>query len=107
MDKSCCNSNNDQYMILCCSGGSNVGQLANATAIRLTEQGVGKMFCLVGVGGDLPKFVESVKNKENVLLIDGCEVGCGFATLKRHNIEPKKISRGDEIGYKKRLQTLI
>ncbi len=53
----CCQSNGEQYMILCCSGGSNVGQLTNEAAIRLTKQGVGKMYCLAGVGGDLSGFV--------------------------------------------------
>ena len=32
-------------MILACSGGSNVGQISNRTAIELTREGFGKMFC--------------------------------------------------------------
>ncbi len=35
-------SKSDNIMILACSGGSNVGQLSNQTAIDLAREGVGK-----------------------------------------------------------------
>ncbi len=88
---SCCCETGKNIMVLACSGGSNVGQLSNEAAIRLTKEGVGKIYCLAGIGGDLDAFVASAKGVDNILLIDGCELGCGLAVLKRHNITPRDI----------------
>jgi uncharacterized metal-binding protein len=70
-------------MLLSCSGASNVGQIANRVAVVLTEEGVGKMFCLAGVGGDLSGFVQSVRESSRMLVLDGCPVRCGRKTLER------------------------
>jgi uncharacterized metal-binding protein len=69
-------------MLLPCSGGSNVGQLANRAAVELTMAGFGKIFCLAGIGGRLSGFVQSAKDAESVIVIDGCETGCGKAILQ-------------------------
>ena len=37
-------------MILVCSGGSNVGQLANQAAVELTQEGFGKLLVWPGWG---------------------------------------------------------
>jgi uncharacterized metal-binding protein len=69
-------------MLLPCSGGSNVGQLANRAAVELTTEGFGKIFCLAGIGGRLSGFVQSAKDAESLIVIDGCEIGCAKATLQ-------------------------
>ena len=40
----CC-APDGNVMLLCCSGGSNVGQLANQACVELTQEGFGKIFC--------------------------------------------------------------
>ncbi len=77
-------------MILACSGGSNVGQLSNQAAVELTQEGFGKMFCLAGIGGHLSGFVRSAKDAENLVVIDGCEVGCAKAILDHAEVPMKK-----------------
>jgi uncharacterized metal-binding protein len=52
MAEECCVPGGN-VMILACSGGSNVGQLANQAAVELTQEGFGKMYCLAGIGGHL------------------------------------------------------
>ncbi|MFZ5565163.1 MAG: putative zinc-binding protein [Thermodesulfobacteriota bacterium] len=81
MPETCCASGNE-VMILACSGGSNVGQLSNQAAIELTREGFGKMFCLAGIGGQLSGFVQSAKDVPNLVVIDGCQVGCARAILE-------------------------
>jgi len=81
----CC-TNQSQVMILCCSGASNVGQLSNQTAIELTKEGIGRMYCLAGIGGQLSGFVASAKDAPMVVLIDGCEIGCGKKIMENANI---------------------
>ena len=73
-------------MILACSGGSNVGQLANQAAIELTREGFGKMFCLAGIGGQLSGFVQSARDVPVLVAIDGCQVGCARAILKNAQV---------------------
>ena len=85
-DRSATNGN---MMLLACSGGSNVGQLANQAAIELTQEGFGKMFCLAGIGGDLSNFVQSAKDAPRMIAIDGCDVGCAKAILERTEVPLK------------------
>jgi len=72
----CCTTGGSNIMILACSGGSNVGQLTNQAAVELTKEGWGRMFCLAGVGAHLSGFVQSVKDNPQVVVLDGCEIGC-------------------------------
>ena len=73
---------NGNLMLLSCSGASNVGQLANQACVELTREGVGKMFCLAGIGGKLSGFVQSAKDVPEMVVVDGCEVGCAKAIFK-------------------------
>ncbi|MDZ7832053.1 MAG: putative zinc-binding protein [Desulfobacterales bacterium] len=82
MTENCCEATSATTMLLPCSGGSNVGQLANRAAVELTTEGFGKIFCMAGIGGRISGFVQSAKDAESVIVIDGCEIGCGKATLQ-------------------------
>ena len=75
MTEDCC-APSGNIMILACSGGSNVGQLSNQAAVELTQEGFGKMFCLAGIGAQLSGFVQSAKDVPNMVVLDGCDVGC-------------------------------
>ncbi|WP_299982441.1 putative zinc-binding protein [Desulfobacula sp.] len=88
MTKNCCASEGN-IMVLACSGVSNVGQLSNQAAIELTREGLGKMFCLAGIGGQLSGFVQSAKNVENMVAIDGCKVECVKAILEQAEVPLK------------------
>ena len=88
MSEKCCQGGND-LMILACSGGSNVGQLSNQAAVELTQEGFGKMFCLVGIGGKLSGFVQSAKDVPVMVAIDGCQVGCAKAILENARVPMK------------------
>jgi uncharacterized metal-binding protein len=73
-------------MILTCSGGSNVGQLSNQAAVELTQEGFGKLSCLAGVGAHLPGFVQAAKDIANLVVIDGCDVGCAKGVLAQAEV---------------------
>ena len=73
-------------LILACSGGSNVGQLANQAAVELTQEGFGKLFCLAGVGAHLSGFVQAAKDIPNLVVIDGCEIGCAKGVLEQAGV---------------------
>ena len=85
MSESCC-AGGGRAMLLACSGGSNVGQLANQACVELTQEGYGKMFCLAGIGGQLSGFVQSAKDVPEMVVMDGCEVGCAKAIFEQAGI---------------------
>lgn len=90
MREDCCKTSGAATMLLPCSGASNTGQLANRAAVELTREGVGKMFCLAGIGGRLSGFIQSAKDTESVLVIDGCRMACGRAVLQSAGIQEFK-----------------
>ena len=92
---------NGNIMLLACSGGSNVGQLANQAAIELTQEGFGKMFCLAGIGGDLSGFIQSAKDAPRMIAIDGCDVGCAKAILERVEVPLKDYIVLTNLGIEK------
>lgn len=100
MAEDCCAPSGD-IMLLPCSGGSNVGQLANQAAVELTREGFGKIYCLAGIGAKLSGFVQSAKDVPNLIVIDGCEVGCGKAVLAQADVPLKNYLVLTEIGIEK------
>jgi uncharacterized metal-binding protein len=83
-----CACNPEETIILPCSGGSNCGQIANQAAINLDAQGIGKVFCLAGIGAKLPAFLEKAKAVKNIIAIDGCQVACAKIALENAGLKP-------------------
>ncbi len=85
MAENCCTTA-VPIMILACAGGSNVGQLSNQAAVELTEEGLGKLFCLAGIGANLSGFVQSARDIAQLVVLDGCEIGCAKGILERTGV---------------------
>ncbi len=100
MANECCTTGGN-VMILACSGGSNVGQLSNQAAVELTREGLGKMFCLAGIGGQLSGFVQSARDIPQMIAIDGCSVGCAKACLENSNVPLKTYLVLTDLGFEK------
>ena len=81
MEEKClCEPN--EIIIFSCAGSSNVGQIANQAAIKLTQEGIGRYFCLAGIGGHVSGMIESTKAGKMLIAIDGCPVACAKKTLE-------------------------
>jgi uncharacterized metal-binding protein len=91
----------DEVILLPCSGGSNCGQLANTAAVRLTQNNIGTIFCLAGIGGHISGMIASTKAGKRVVAIDGCGVACAKKTLEHAGIEPTDYIVITELGIKK------
>ena len=100
MSEECC-APGGNVMILTCSGGSNVGQLANQAAVELTQEGFGRIFCLAGIGAHLSGFVQSAKDVPAMVAIDGCSVGCTKAMLEHAEIPIKGYVVLTDLGIEK------
>ncbi len=66
----------EEIMFLPCSGGSNCGQITNQVAVKLDEEGVGKIYCLAGIGAHIKGMIESAKSSKRIVALDGCQVAC-------------------------------
>ena len=100
MSQDCCTPGGN-VMILSCSGGSNVGQLSNQAAVELTQEGFGKMFCLAGIGGELSGFVQSARDVPEMLVLDGCSVGCARVCLAKAEVPLKSYLVLTDLGIEK------
>ncbi len=76
---SCCSA---PKLVFSCSGGSDVGAIADQAARRLTKDGKGKMYCLAGIGGRVSGIMATTESAAKILAIDGCPVNCSRKTLE-------------------------
>ncbi len=85
---SSCGCGSSGTMLYPCAGGSNVGQMTNEAAKKISVMGKGKFACLAGVGAGTRSFVDSAKAAQNVVAIDGCNAHCAKKTLERAGVTP-------------------
>jgi uncharacterized metal-binding protein len=69
-------------VLLSCSGSANCGQIANQAAIKFTEEGVGRMYCLAGIGSHNQGMIESAKSADSIMVLDGCPTACARKTAQ-------------------------
>ena len=95
-----CGSEGKNRVIYSCSGiGSNVGQLANAAACRLTLEGFGGGSCLAGVGGGIEKLVGIGKSADERVVIDGCPVACAKKIMDDKGLRIDRYVMITELGF--------
>lgn len=70
-------------MIFACSGAADVGAVADQAARKMTREGIGKMFCLAGIGGRVSGIMATTAAASKVLAIDGCPLNCAKLALEQ------------------------
>ena len=65
-----------------CSGGSDVGAIADQAARKLAEDGHGKIYCLAGIGGRVSGMMATTAGVEKILVIDACPIECARKTME-------------------------
>jgi uncharacterized metal-binding protein len=91
----------ERILIFTCSGGSNCGQIANQTAVRLTEEGVGTIYCLAGIGAHDSAMIEKAKAANRIVAIDGCSILCAKRTLEHAGLRVTDHLNVNKEGIKK------
>lgn len=69
-------------LIFACSGAADVGEVADRVAREMTKQGIGKMFCLAGIGGRIEPILQKTSQATKILAIDGCAMNCVKSCLE-------------------------
>jgi uncharacterized metal-binding protein len=88
-------------LIFPCSGASDVGEITDRAARKLTQEGSGKMYCLAGIGGRIENIMESTKAASKILAIDGCQSDCACNTLLRAGFKEFDHLRLTDMGMEK------
>ncbi|MGD2109611.1 MAG: putative zinc-binding protein [Phycisphaerae bacterium] len=88
-------------LIFACSGAADVGELSDLAARKLNKEGVGKMFCLAGVGGRVAGIMGNTKGAARLLAIDGCGLDCARLTLEQAGICDFAHMRVTDLGMAK------
>jgi len=96
-----CLCESSEILIFSCAGSSNVGQIANQAGIRLSQGGIGRYFCLAGIGGHVSGMIESTKAGKMLVAIDGCPVGCAKKTLEHTGFNIDEYVQVTELGIEK------
>lgn len=88
-------------MIFACSGAADVGAIADQAARKLTKEGVGKMFCLAGVGGRVSGIMKTTESADRILAIDGCPLNCAKRCLEQAGFARFEHLQLAELGLEK------
>ncbi len=90
-----------EILIFPCAGGSNVGQIANQAGVNLTQKGMGRIFCLAGIGAHVSGMIESTKAGKMLVAIDGCPVACAKKTLEHAGFNADEYVQVTDLGIEK------
>ena len=88
-------------LIFPCSGGSDVGALSDLAARQMTRDGTGKMYCLAGIGAQIPGILTTTQSASSILAIDGCPMNCAKKILERAGFSQFKHLCLADAGFQK------
>ncbi len=78
-----CGCSGGPTLLFACSGAADVGEIADQAARKMTKEGIGKMFCLAGIGGRIGGIMKVTESAERILAIDGCPLNCVKNSLQQ------------------------
>ncbi|MDA3797530.1 MAG: putative zinc-binding protein [Kiritimatiellae bacterium] len=88
-------------LIFACSGAADVGAISDQAARKLTCDGVGNIFCLVGVGGRVDSIMKITASADDILVLDGCPLNCAKNCLEQAGFVDFKHLLLNDIGLEK------
>ena len=100
-DDKVCACSEGPRLIFACSGASNLGRISDLAARTLTKDGVGKMYCLAGIGGRVTGIIENTKTASRIFAIDGCDQDCAKKCLELAGFNQVEQLRLQDLGMEK------
>lgn len=102
-------------LIFACSGAADVGEISDRAARKMTQDGHGAMFCLAGVGGNVPGILKKTTSASRILAIDGCELDCvknclelaGFEKFEHLRITDMGMTKGQAPANDENITTVV
>jgi uncharacterized metal-binding protein len=96
-----CGTPKKKVLIYACSGAANVAEIADHVARQLTAEGLGAMFCLAGLGAGIPNMIQTAKDADLNLVLDGCPLDCARLIFEKAGVTNVKIIRVTDHGITK------
>jgi len=84
-----------------CSGGANVAEVADRAARELMFDGCGPMFCLAGLGAEIQEMIQTAKDADLNLVIDGCAMDCAKKIFDRAGVTNYRQFKVTDLGIEK------
>ncbi len=90
-----------KILIFACSGAADVGALSDRAAREFTQEGVVRMFCTAGLGGQIDSLLKTTNEAEEIVALDGCSLDCVKLSLENIGILQYEHLRVTDLGLKK------
>jgi uncharacterized metal-binding protein len=100
-DQQSCGCSGGPKLIFACSGAADVGEIADRAARKLTRDGVGRMFCMAGIGGRISGILKTTEAADSILAIDGCPLNCVRSGLEQAGFTDFKHLQLADLGLEK------
>jgi uncharacterized metal-binding protein len=98
----CCGGDAKKTVLLyACSGGANVAETADRAARELMFSGCGSMFCLAGIGAGIQGMVQTAKDADLNLVLEGCPMDCAKKILDNAGITNYVQVKVTDLGIEK------
>ncbi|MDN7024044.1 DUF2703 domain-containing protein [Methanoculleus sp. FWC-SCC1] len=88
-------------IIFACAGASKAGQLTNEAAVQLAEEGYGNIACTASLAVGTPSITKKVEAADEVIVIDGCPVGCARQIAEQAGVTPDQEIVVTDLGIEK------
>lgn len=97
----CCGGDKKTVLLYACSGAANVAEVADKAARVMMFGGCGTMFCLAGIGAGIPGMVQTAKDADVNLVIDGCPMDCAKKIFEKAGITNYAYVKVTDLGIEK------
>ncbi len=90
-----------KVLLYACSGAANVAEIADHAARQLTAEGLGQMYCLAGLGAGIGNMIQTARDADLNLVLDGCPLDCARLIFQKAGLTNVKIIRITDQGIAK------
>ncbi len=97
----CCGGNGKRVLFYACSGGANVAEVADRAARELMASGDGIMFCLAGLGAGIDGMIQTARDADLNVVLDGCPMDCAKSIFDRCHLTNYVQVRATDLGIEK------
>ena len=88
-------------LLYACSGGANVAEVSDRAARELMSAGYGTMFCLAGIGAGIESMIQTARDADLNLVLDGCPMDCAKKIFDRAGLTNYRQIKVTDLGIEK------
>jgi uncharacterized metal-binding protein len=101
MTECSCGKCRKTVLVYACSGGANVAEISDRAARELMFSGQGTMFCLAGIGAGIGGMIQTARDADVNLVIDGCPMDCAKKVFEKAGLANFAYVKVTDLGIEK------